>query len=93
MLGEKHGEIMVWVSGILAISVVVVIVGGLWNRISTNKGIGWQFIRFIVISISIPVVGLLALNNALNGEAATIIASAMAYAFGKSSEADSKSSD
>ena len=79
---------MIWVSGILAIAVLVVIGGGIWNRIAGQKGIGWQFIRFNVIAISIPIVGLLALNNALTGEAATIIAAAMAYAFGKSSETE-----
>ena len=48
------------------------------------KGIGWQFIRYTVLAIAIPVTGILALNNALSGEAATIIAGAMGYAFGQS---------
>lgn len=52
------------------------------------KGIGWQFIRYTVLAISIPVVGILALNKALTGEAATLIAGAMGYAFGKSSKDD-----
>jgi hypothetical protein len=77
---------LIWVSGILALSVFVVIVGGLWNRITAKKGIGWQFIRFNVIAISLPICGLLALNNSLTGEAATIIAAAMGYAFGKTGE-------
>ena len=47
------------------------------------KGIGWQFIRYTVISIAIPVAALLALNDALSGEAVAIIAGAMGYAFGK----------
>lgn len=77
---------MIWVSGILAFSVIIVVGAGLWNRTAEKKGIGWQFIRFNVIAISVPIVGLLALNDALTGEAATIIAAAMAYAFGKSSD-------
>ena len=79
---------MVWISAGLVLAVLVVIVGSLWQRIATKKGIGWQFIRFNVIAISLPVVGLLALNDALTGEAATIIAAAMGYAFGKTGEGD-----
>jgi hypothetical protein len=48
-----------------------------------GKGIGWQFIRFTVIALSIPVTGILALNNMLTGEASTLLAAAMAYAFAK----------
>lgn len=73
---------------ILALVPIVVVVGGLWNRTKLGKGIGWQFIRFTVISVSVPLVAILALNNALTGEASTIIAAAMAYAFGKSGETD-----
>jgi hypothetical protein len=75
-----------YLSIILALAVPIVVVGGLWNRFSAKKGIGWQFIRFNVIAISLPICGLLALNNALTGEAATIIAAAMGYAFGKSGD-------
>ena len=66
-----------------ALSILAVIIGGLWNRIAANKGIGWQFIRFNVIAIGLPLAGLLALNDALSGEAATLLAGAMGYAFGK----------
>ncbi len=69
---------------VLALSVLLVIGVGLWSRVKTDKGIGWQFIRFNVICISIPIIGILALNGALAGDAATLIASAMAYAFGRS---------
>ena len=73
-------------SGVLALAVLVIPVAGLIQRMKSGKGIGWQFIRFNVIVISLPVAGLLALNGALTGEVSTIIAAAMAYAFGKSSE-------
>jgi len=74
------------ISIILAASVPLILWYGLHHRIETEKGIGWQFIRYTVISISIPIVGVLALNNALTGEAATLIAGALGYAFGKSDE-------
>jgi len=70
-------------SCILGISVILVIVLGYLNRKATNKGIGWQFIRYNVLGVSIPIIAILALNNALTGEAATLIAGAMGYAFGK----------
>jgi hypothetical protein len=82
---------MIWISGILSVSVLAVVVGGLWNRIASKKGIGWQFIRFNVIAIGLPICGLLALNNVLTGEAAAIISGALGFAFGKSDDASSNS--
>lgn len=81
---------MFCISVILALSVPTVLVIGYLNRqggdSEKTKGIGWQFIRYTVLSISLPIVGILALNNALTGEAATLIAGAMGYAFGKPTE-------
>ena len=72
-----------WLSAVLALSVPAVLILGLRNRTSGDKGIGWQFIRFSVLGISIPIIGLLALNDALSGEAAALIGGAMGFAFGK----------
>jgi hypothetical protein len=85
------GAGMVWISsGIPALTVLSVPWVGYLNRRGNpddkNKGIGWQFIRYTVLSIAIPVVGLLPLHGALTGEAATLIAGAMGYAFGKKDE-------
>lgn len=78
---------MIWVSIILASAVPIVLIVGYFNRRSNSdgeaKGIGWQFIRYTILSISIPVTAILALNGALSGEAATLIAGAMGYAYGK----------
>ncbi len=82
-------EFMAWVNILLAVSVFAVIFGGLWNRHVTNKGIGWQFIRYTVIGITLPIAALLALNDALSGEAATILAGALGYAFGHQGKPDS----
>ncbi|KKJ78135.1 hypothetical protein WH95_01930 [Kiloniella litopenaei] len=72
---------------ILAGSVIVVLIIGHLNRKGgkdgETRGIGWQFIRYTVLSIALPIVAILALNNTLEGEAATIIAGALGYAFGK----------
>ncbi len=77
---------MIWISVILSLAVLVVVPIGLYSRGKTQKGLGWQFIRFTVIAISLPVCALLALNDALTGEAATIIAGALGYAFGKAGD-------
>ena len=69
---------MIWISVILSLAVLAVVPIGLYSRGKTEKGIGWQFIRFTVLAISLPVCALLALNNALTGEAATIFAVAIA---------------
>jgi hypothetical protein len=78
---------MIWVSIILATAVPGVLIFGHLNRRGNSedkaKGIGWQFIRYTVLAISIPITAILALNNSLTGEAATIIAGAIGYAFGK----------
>ena len=79
-----------WLSALLASSVPIVLFLGLKNRTSLGRGIGWQFIRFSVLSISIPIIGLLALNDALSGAAAALIGGAMGYAFGKKDEKDKK---
>lgn len=81
---------MIWVSVILSLAVPGTLLVGYLNRRGNPddkmKGIGWQFIRYTVLSIAIPVTAILALNNALSGEAATIIAGAMGYAFGKAGD-------
>ncbi len=81
---------MILVSIILASSIPIVLIAGYLNRRGNPddkaKGIGWQFIRYTVLAISIPITAILALNNALSGEAATLIAGAMGYAFGKTSD-------
>jgi len=52
---------------VLGLSVPIALVGGLWNRIKGDKGIGWQFIRFVVLTISLPIIAVTSLNNALPG--------------------------
>lgn len=78
---------MIWVSIILASAIPGVLIFGYLNRRGNPedkaKGIGWQFIRYTVLCIALPIAAILALNDALTGEAAALIAGAMGYAFGK----------
>ena len=75
-----------WSSLVLAIGAMVIPGLALWQRIDAKKGIGWQFIRFTVIVTALPILGILALNGVLTGEAATIIGTALGFAFGRSSD-------
>lgn len=77
---------MFWISVVLALTVPCVVLAGYCLRKGDGRGIGWQFIRYTVLGIALPIVGLLALNGALTGEAATLISGAMGFAFGKAGE-------
>ena len=66
-------------SAILASAVPLALVLGYCNRKRERKGIGWQFIRWMVLMVSLPIIGVLALNDLLSGEAAALIGSAMGY--------------
>ena len=81
---------MVYVSIILALAIPLVLVIGYYNRKGagdqSTKGIGWQFIRYNVLCISLPLIGLLAINDALTGEVATVIAGIVGFAFGKTAD-------
>lgn len=74
---------VVILSMILALTVPLALILGYCNRKQNKKGIGWQFIRYTVLAISLPIIGVLALNDLLSGEAAALIGGAMGYAFGK----------
>ena len=93
---EAVSEILFSVTSIiLAASIPMVLWLGHLNRKRADgkgsKGIGWQFIRYTVLSIAFPIVAILALNDALTSEAATIIAGGLGYAFGKKDDGESKS--
>ena len=81
---SQLGYSVLCISIVLAFAILATVIGGLLQRIVSKKGIGWQFIRFNVIAISLPLAAILALNDSLGGEVAAIIASVTGYAFGKS---------
>ncbi len=73
-----------WLSAILALSVPLAIGLSFRQRTASGKGMGWQFIRVLVIATGLPIIGVLALNSLLTSEVTTLIAAAMGFAFGKS---------
>lgn len=69
----------------LASSVPIVLYFGSKNRNEgEGRGIGWSFIRFIVIALALPIIAMLGISGTLDGNASTLLAGAMGYAFGKS---------
>lgn len=72
-----------WVSIILALTVPIIIFLGFWNRANSDKGIGWQFIRYNVLMLSLPIIGVLAIRGDLTEGATALIGAAMGYAFGR----------
>ena len=87
---------MDFVSIALASAIPIVLAGGLLQRIyyyrkneqgvivKKGLGIGWQFIRFVVLATGFTIIALLALKGFLTSEITTLFASAMGFAFGKS---------
>ena len=79
---------------LLALAIIIVLCVGLFSRKKKDgvtRGIGWQFIRYTVTGIAIPLVGILAIRGALSEVAATaIISGALGYAFAKNTKDDEK---
>ena len=71
---------------VIAVGAVIALLLGLRARMTQQKGIGWQFIRFNAIILSLPLTAILALTNTLTASSATILAGALGYAFGKAGE-------
>ena len=80
------------VSVILASAVPISLIVGYFNRKQGRegqgaRGIGTQFIRYTVLAIALPIVGVLAFNGLLSGEvAAALIGGAVGYSFGKNDQ-------
>ena len=73
---------------ILSIALGASLAIALWGRLKSGKGIGWQFVRFTTILTSVMVTAILALTGALSEGIVAILASALAYAFGKAGDGE-----
>ncbi|MGR3635412.1 MAG: hypothetical protein ACU0BK_05730 [Shimia sp.] len=70
------------VFGLLLLAFVFV-AGGLFQRIKTGKSIGWQFIRYSILGMALPLVAILALTDKFGAETAALFGAAIGYLFGK----------
>ena len=72
-----------WLAFIMAVAVLIALAGGFINRYREGKGIGTQFIRCMVLLVSIPTIATLALAGALDQAAGTVIGTLAGFAFGQ----------
>ena len=72
-----------WLAVIMALAVLIVLAGGFLNRYREGRGIGTQFIRCMVLLVSIPTIATLALASALDQTAGTVIGTLAGSAFGQ----------
>ena len=78
----------------LAILIFVLVLGGIVARFKWNqkdgvsfKGFGWQFIRYITLSIILPVISILVLIDKIDANIAVpIFTAALGYVFAKNDD-------
>jgi len=51
-------------------------IGGIWNRVKLNKGIGTRFIQYLGLTVLVPVIAILSLEQRINQEMTGAIAAA-----------------
>jgi hypothetical protein len=51
----------------------VIAIGGVWNRIKLNKGIGLRFCQFIAIGIGLPALVIMAQENLIDKSVITLV--------------------
>ena len=71
-------DVLSIIFGLVALAGVI---GGAINRYQLKKGIGAQFIRFIAVSVALPMSASLAFQGMLTEAVVTIITGALSYAF------------
>ncbi|MGB6431659.1 MAG: hypothetical protein WBF06_13820 [Candidatus Acidiferrales bacterium] len=52
----------------MLILAVIGAVGGIWNRLKLNKGIGIRFIQYLGLTVLVPLVVLLSLEDRISQE-------------------------
>jgi hypothetical protein len=52
------------------------IVGGVWNRIKLGKGIGLRFVQYLGLTVLLPIVAILSLEDRISQEMTGAIAAA-----------------
>ena len=69
---------------VAAAAIPIVLVGGLWIRYRSGKGIDWEFTRYLVAVLYLPIILILAMVAALDGEIlAGLLGGAIGFAAGK----------
>ncbi len=51
-------------------------IGGIWNRLKLNKGIGLRFIQYLGLTVLVPLIVVLSLENRISQEMTGAVAAA-----------------
>lgn len=62
------------VEGVMLVIAVAGLGGGIWNRIQLKKGIGVRFIQYLGMTVLLPVIVILSLENRISQEMTGAIA-------------------
>jgi len=52
------------------------VIGGIWNRLKLNKGIGIRFIQYLGLTVLVPIIAILSLQERISPEMTGAIAAA-----------------
>jgi drug/metabolite transporter (DMT)-like permease len=67
-------------------------IGGVWNRIKMNKGIGVRFVQYLGLTVLVPIIAILTLEGRISQEMTGAIAAAavggILASFGKGESSD-----
>jgi hypothetical protein len=71
------GTMKAIVEGAMLAIAVAGVAGGIWNRIKLDKGIGVRFVQYLGMTVLVPVVVILSLENRISQEMTGAIAIAV----------------
>lgn len=82
------------VEGAMLLLAVVGAIGGVWNRLQLKKGVGIRFIQYLGLTVLVPIIAILSLQERISQEmtgavAATAVGAVLA-GIGKDEKDDSK---
>ena len=52
------------------------VIGGVWNRLKLNRGIGLRFIQYLGLTVLVPIIAILSLEERISQEMTGAIAAA-----------------
>jgi len=64
------------VEGVMLIIALVAMTGGIWNRVKLGKGIGVRFIQYLGLTVLVPIIAILSLQDRISQEMTGAIAAA-----------------
>jgi len=62
---------------------IIGLLGGIWNRVQTKKGIGSEFVRFVALVVALPMAATFVLQGMLTEAVASLVLGILAYVFAK----------